>query len=346
MTTVDQLQMCHSPMALMQPTISNGLPPLIPISVSTAASISEDYSRATDISTSSFLPLTPPSSIKSSPINTIAESSVASNQSYLVPCTLPNIPDVRSESRQYLPDQRHPPLQKMISDTAFRSFYPLRYVAHPQYCLMPSNAMSPGILPMGYSSMISSNVVNTTLEPMPTDTEKEWQKRDEEEGKSKVVQESLPSKSCVKKTSVIKDRKVKHSTPRDVRTKNQLRRLIHRNRLAVLKFMVHKRKQQKQKTISVPTSLDTKVEQATTQQVFSNHTRVEGKTEATVPDILAPSLKVTFDANQKIESICLFYHRRRKPDRSSDNRLSLLIEAMELVETFQGNPKLVAPPNK
>ena len=114
--------------------------------------------------------------------------------------------------------------------------------------------------------------------------------------------------------------------------------------------MIQKRKQQKQHIVSSPTLLNTNAEQATTDSQL-----VEETHKPTLPDILASNLKITFDATQQIQSISLSYDRRRKPECKnertlsissiSNNRLGLLIEAMELVETFRNHSNVVVPTN-
>jgi len=60
------------------------------------------------------------------------------------------------------------------------------------------------------------------------------------------------------------------------------------------------------------------------------------------------NLKICFDAAQNVETIYLVYHRRRKSivtnnhstttlNNTNNNKLSLLLEAVELMETMNGN---------
>jgi hypothetical protein len=143
------------------------------------------------------------------------------------------------------------------------------------------------------------------------------------------------------------------SNPEDFRAKKELRRITHRNRLAVLKFMMRKRKQQKKERISIPKLPDTKPEPVAPNLVSTPIAKPD-KMEEDLPDIIASSLRIFLDATQKVESIYLYYHRRRKSDinnesppiSSTDNKLGLLIEAVEFIETLHGSSKLAALPVK
>lgn len=95
--------------------------------------------------------------------------------------------------------------------------------------------------------------------------------------------------------------------------------------MAVLKYLMRKRKQQSEAKsvpmVAVP---------------------VEEQKPATPIDLIAPSLKVSFDANEQIDSISLYYHRKcpsvsRPPLKTSENKLDLLLEAVEYIETRKEN---------
>jgi hypothetical protein len=116
--------------------------------------------------------------------------------------------------------------------------------------------------------------------------------------------------------------------------------------------MLRKRKQQKQQSISISPLPD---KQMTSESLAIPIVKPE-EMKTNLPDIIAPSLKITFDPTQKIESIVLFYHRRRKPDLTSenslkllnatDNRLDLLVEAVDFLETQQGHLNLTSYSNQ
>ena len=283
----------------------NGLPSIIPASINPT-----------------IYPLSPPSSSKSSPTNIISDSSI----------------QARPESRHYSPDQNFLLAQKPIAQIDPRYLQSVLTIPHSQY----------GIIPMAYSSIRSSQL-------KLTDMARERKERDDDERKSKKIPKSFTERkdnceSTRSKLSAVRKRKNRTSNPKDTQTKKQLRRMIRRNRLAVLKFMIQKRKQRKQHIVSSPTLLNTNAEQATTDSQL-----VEETHKPTLPDILASNLKITFDATQQIQSISLSYDRRRKPECKnertlsissiSNNRLGLLIEAMELVETFRNHSNVVVPTN-
>jgi hypothetical protein len=124
------------------------------------------------------------------------------------------------------------------------------------------------------------------------------------------------------------------------------------NRLAILKYMMRKRKQQKQQSISTPPP---PLQQIKPESVPIPIIKPE-EIKTNLPDIIAPSLKISFDPTQKIESIVLYYHRRRKSDLTSenpsklsnttDNRLDLLVEAVDYLETQQGHLNLTSCSNQ
>ncbi|CAF3378710.1 unnamed protein product [Rotaria sp. Silwood1] len=68
------------------------------------------------------------------------------------------------------------------------------------------------------------------------------------------------------------------------------------------------------------------------------------------PDITALNLKITYNTAQKIEFISLYYQKRHKSkiekepnfvaSNNTVNKLGLLIEAINFVETYNGNSKL------
>jgi hypothetical protein len=290
-------------------------------------------------------------------------------QQHLLPYTATNSAEVNSISKQYLPDQGFHSTQKRVNDSSTSNFsYNLHQLltnAQAQYCMIPSNLIPTNILSMTCSSILPGTVNNAALLSKPADLKKEKKKREKYVRKSKVMQKPTleilrdercsTAKSLATNVSTLKKRKHKNSDTKDVRTKKQLQRILRRNRLAVLKFMMRKRKQQKQQPISIPKVSAAKVEEVVAPLIDTDGAKPE-KMETTLPDIIAPSMKISFDANQKIESISLYYHRRRKPNlynenypksaTIADNKLGLLIEAVDFIETFHGNLKLASPSNK
>ena len=316
---------------------------------------SDDHALPIEIPTASnFVPLTPPSSIKSPPVNIPNElTSIPAMQQHLFSYPTTNISELNPISKSYFSDQGFPHTQKTMNALSTSnlsySFHQLLAAAHPQYCLIPSN-----ILSMPYPSLPSGIIPNTPPIPIPDETKKERTKREKGTRQTNDMQkptiEKLPdvqplvSKLQPTHISPIKNRKSKKTTKKDIRTKKQLRRMMHRKRLAILKFIVKKRKQQKQQ--QQPISI-LEVSQMNVEEIVP---KLENTSIAkTIPDITAPSLKISFDANQRIESISLYYHRRRKPDtfpKSSpiaDNKLDLLVEAVELLETLNGSLRLATP---
>lgn len=313
---------------------------------------SEEHSLPHDIPNSNYVPLTPPGSIKSvksSPTNTINELSLIPVQQNFLPFPTTNVTEMNPISNQYCPSQWFPYPRKIIADSSYH-LHRLLTTAPTQYYMIPSNLISANILPMACSSILPETVVSTP------DKKNARRRREKSMRKSKIIQRSdegsFNSKSLTTDISAHKKRKHKHSNIKDIRTKKQLRRITRQNRLAILKFMLRKRKQQKQQSISISPLPD---KQMTSESLAIPIVKPE-EMKTNLPDIIAPSLKITFDPTQKIESIVLFYHRRRKPDLTSenslkllnatDNRLDLLVEAVDFLETQQGHLNLTSYSNQ
>lgn len=373
MASVEHVQ--HSspcPIAMTESTVPNHLPSIIPASVTLTPPKSEEHPLPMDISTTSnFAPLTPPGSIKSAkspPSATIHDSSSIPAQQ-LLPYTTANIAEVNSIPKQYFRDQALSHMQRPNQELSTNHFsYNLHRflpIGHSQYCIVPPNLGSTNILPMTCSSTLPETISNIPSVAMATDIKKGRKPREKDSRKSKVIQkptvekladeQSSIFKSSTTNTSIIKKKNHKKSNIKDIRTKKQLRRVTRRNRLAVLKFMMRKRKQEKQQLIPTSQLCEPKVEQVVS-KLESTPIARPVKMEQNLPDIIAPSLKITLDANQKIESISLHYHRRRKPDITNENspksltiagnKLGLLLEALEFMETFNGSLKSAPTSNK
>ncbi len=283
-------------------------------------------------------------------------------QQHLPPQTTNNVTEVNLIAKQYFHDQGFSRFQKTSNDLSTSnlpySVHRFLSAAYPsQYCTVSSNMIPTNILPITYSSMLPDTIPTTHPRPALADIKKARKKR-EKVVQSPVVrkltdEQSLIFKSLKADRSVTKKQRHMKSNPEDFRAKKELRRITHRNRLAVLKFMMRKRKQQKKERISIPKLPDTKPEPVAPNLVSTPIAKPD-KMEEDLPDIIASSLRIFLDATQKVESIYLYYHRRRKSDinnesppiSSTDNKLGLLIEAVEFIETLHGSSKLAALPVK
>ena len=113
-----------------------------------------------------------------------------------------------------------------------------------------------------------------------------------------------------------------------------------RQKLAILKFMIYKRKRQQ-------LSQKKKVDQVNIEKDIPK--TVDNNVSKTT-NIIASSLKITFNSAQKIGSISLYYHQQHKPaintkhslvtSHHTDNKLNLLIEAVNFIEMYKDNGKV------
>ncbi|CAF2065883.1 unnamed protein product [Rotaria magnacalcarata] len=365
--------MSPCPTTFTQSTVSNGLPSIIPTSVTAMTINSDEPSMPMDIqTTTNFIPLTPPasiSSIKSPSTNVNNEYCFIPIQKCLLSPVMNNITDANSISQQYYHDQGFSHLQNTTTKESINrlpyNFHRLLADANQKYCMVSSDLKPTNILPIACSA--------TPPILIPSDIQKKRKKREKSIQKSKILEfpivpmvtekQALISKTLTttKSTTIDsttatssndKERNLKLTSKKDIRTKKQLRRISRQNRLAILKFMMRKRKQQKQERISISKAPEQKTEQVVPKLVSPSITNAD-IVEPHLPDIIAPSLKISFDSAQNIESISLYYHRRRKPDNvhknsltNNDNKLSLLLEAVELIETLHGNSKYILPSDK
>ena len=318
------------------------------------------------LTASNSLPLTPSASISSnkSPLTNINnESSLIPIQHHLLSPATSNTAEVNSVSKKYFQDQGYSQTQKVLTGSPANSSpynFPRLLVDARSSCYMiPTNLIPTNILPTTCSSILPGTIPSR---PIPTEVRKNREKRGNSIRKPKVIQnpieqretdeKSVPSKAETRDISTVKKRKRKNSHTKDIRTKKQLQRLTRRNQLAVLKFMLRKRKLQKQERVSVPKMPELKAEQVVPKSISTHMAKPENM-ETNLPDIIAPCLKITFDATQKIESVTLYYHRRRKPDvinesscklsNNADNRLGLLLEAVDFIETLHGSSTVALP---
>ncbi|CAF3961658.1 unnamed protein product [Rotaria sordida] len=301
-------QISQCPTTFTQSTVSNGLPSIIPTSVTVTPINSDEPPLSMDISmTTNFIPLTPPasiSSIKSPPTNIKNEYSLIPIQKNLLSQTTNNTTDVNSISRQYFHDQRYSQMQNTINNSNTNNLpYNLQRLlvaANQQYCMVHSDLIPTNILPLTCASILPGTIATTPSILMASDIKK---KRKRCVRKPKVMQspigeistheQSLTSKSLTAAVSTTKERKHKKSSKKDIRPKKQLQRLTRRNRLAVLKFMMQKRKQQKQERISIQKLPDIKTQQVVP-KLISTQTVNSDKIEPHLPDIIAPNL-IYFD---------------------------------------------------
>ena len=304
--------------------------------------------------------LTPSDSIKSPPTNTITELPLIPVQQHILPFTTTNAAEINPMSKQYFSAQRFSYPRRTITDSSVNNLpcHFNRFLADPhgQYCMIPSNLIPANLLPMTYSSMVSGTVSNHPSVSTSTDLNTIRRRQEKSPRKAKLIQTptiqmlrnegSSTTKSLTIDISARKKRKHKNSSAKEIRTKKQLRRFTRQNRLAVLKFMMRKQKQQKQQSLPISQLPDTKLEQKPPELISTPIAKPQ-EIKTNLPDIIAPNLKISFDATQKIESIALYYHRRHKSGTNDgkssnsliavDSGLGLLIEAVEFVETLRRN---------
>ena len=317
-----------------------------------------------------FLSLTSPASIsssKSSSSNIQNESLFMPNQKLLSLITN-NTAETNLISKQNYHEQGLSHTQHTTEDS-FANSLPhnlprLLTVANRHYCIFPAGLTPTDILPTTCSSL-SEGI--TTAPPVLTNTSmKEQQKREKSVRKSKAVQSSplqTPKngryrtvRSLTTATCTINESKHKNARRNDIRIRRQWRRLKLQRQLVFMKFMKQKQKQRKKQRISWSKLPDSKTEQLVPKLINSQITGSERTLERRLSDIIATNLKISFDATQNIASICLYYHRRHKPDvtnerssnsmPSSDNKLDLLIEAVEFIETMHGSSEQVLSSNQ
>ena len=360
------------PLDLAHSSNSNGLPTIIPASVRGTPSRSEEPGFSSNVPIpSNVMVFTPPgsiASINSPPTNMMHELPLAPVRQHLLPFTTRTVANMNLMPKQYFAAHRFPYLRRNIDDTSVSSL-PFQYSTiiadgYGQYCMVPSSLIPATILPVACSSTLPETVTDQPLIPNTNAAKKEKRQSENNSQKSKVGQKAmvkmLRGQRCFNtKTRAIdfsdpQKRKHKSSNTREVRARKQLRHFTEQNRLAVLKFMMRKQKQQKQQSSLISRFPETKVEEKKPESASTPQIQQQD-TESSLPDIIAPSLKISFGATQKIESIALYYHRRRqtnvdnanrsKPSIGDDNRLSLLLEAVELLETLQGNSKIIPSSN-
>ena len=364
-------QTSQHPFSFTQYNCSNGLPTIIPASV---RSIPGNFEKPLPLDmpiSSSVMIFASPNSFrlpKSVPTNIMAELPLAPVQQHLLPVTTNTVAEMNPTSKVHFSTHRLPSLPRTVTDASVSNL-PLQYHRfstddYTQYRMVPTSLVPTTILPMACSSILPENVPYHPSIAMSTDGKKERQKLQKGSRTSKPEQRSsrrIPrnegssiTKSRAQDLSASQKRKHRSSDPKEIRAKKQLRRFTRQNRLAVLKFMMRKQKQHKQQSSSILYPTESKVEEEAPESI-SNPIAKPQDAKTDLPNIIAPSLKISFDATQKIESIALYYHRRRKPHTSDtnglkssvadENRLNLLLEAVEILETLQGKPKLASSAN-
>lgn len=357
---------------LTQSSNSNGLPTIIPASVRGTPSRSQESGLPSNVPMpSSAMVFTPPSSMGSTntlPINMMHEFPLAPFRQHLLPFTTNTVANMNLMPKQYFAAHRFPYLRRTIDDTSVSSL-PFQYSTiiadgYGQYCMVPSSLIPATILPVTCSSTLPETVADQPSIPNTNAAKKEKRQSENNSQSSKRGQKSIVkmlngqrcfnAKARAIDFSALQKQKHKSSNMREVRARKQLRQFTEQNRLAVLKFMMRKQKQQKQQSSFISRPSETRVEEKKLESTSTPQIQQQD-TESSLPDIIAPSLKISFGATQKIESIALYYHRRRhtngdnanlpKPSIGDDNRLSLLLEAVELLETLQGNSKIIPSAN-
>jgi hypothetical protein len=163
-----------------------------------------------------------------------------------------------------------------------------------------------------------------------------------------IDEKNMASTPLITKIPDPKRRLQKKPKIEDNRTKTLIKRMKQKNKMAVLKFMMRKRKQQ-QRQISKKQLPEVTIEKVIPPMAAS-YVSKPVEIESTLIDIIASSLKITFNAARKIESISLYYHQRHKSEvesqhslmtsNNTENKLDLLIEAVNLIEMHHGSSKL------
>ena len=233
-----------------------------------------------------------------------------------------------------------------------------------QYYMLPTNSIGPSLIPMGYASILPHSVPSMSV---PGNVKNEQIPLEKSERRTPLLAHSI-AEDCTSEQSnnsgsgrekAPSKRRTKNKSPTsaEIRTKKQLKHFSRRNKMAVLKFMMRKRKQQQQEQRPLcETEAPEKAEDKVNSPLPTSDAGLEKETETSLTDIITPSLKVSFDATQKIEFISLYYHRRRLPEASSphfssvaktkDNKLDLLLEAVEYLEAWQGTSKVAVDSNE
>jgi hypothetical protein len=160
-----------------------------------------------------------------------------------------------------------------------------------------------------------------------------------------VSEKNVGSIPVVTKMPMLRRHGQKKPKKEDHRTRTLIKRMKQKNKLAILKFMIRKQKQRiaKKKLPEVKTEV---VVSSIIDCDIAKPMEIQTKSS----DLIASNLKITFNATQKIESISLFYHQRHKPQIKTDdslitsnnteNRLDLLIEAVNFIEMYKDKSKL------
>lgn len=346
---------------LTQSSISDGLPTIIPASVRTTSSRSEETSLPSNMPIpASVMAFTPNGT--DAPVH--EQLPLASVRQHLLPFTTSTVSNINLMPKQYLAAHRFPFFRRTIDDTSV-SRLPFQYNtfiadSYGSYCMVPSSFIPTTILPVPCSSTLPETVADQPSIPNTNDAKKETTKLENNSRRSRLGRKSIVRMLRNERYFNTKTRaldfsasqKRKHKSSKG--TRKQLRYFSEQNRLAVLKFMMRKQKQQKQPPSLVSRSSETKIEEEKSELASTSQIQQQD-TKRSLPDIIAPNLKISLGATQKIESIALSYHRRRqanvdnanlsKPSIGDDNRLSLLLEAVELLETLEGNSKIMSSSN-
>jgi hypothetical protein len=281
----------------------------------------------------------------SDPSSTIfdSQSTAIPIQQHFAPDSITNTLEQHIE--QYLSHQELSHMQKPTNNcSASNLSYNMPYLLtapHEQYYMVPSNLMSINVPPATCSSLLPE--LNTTFPSVLfSNNMKKARKKQANPRKSKTVQTTTEEVSMAEK--LVAATSLTMGTPvvkRQVQKKSKtlIQRMKQKNKLTVLKYMIRKRKQQEQ--VSNKKLPEVKIEKVVPQTV---------ETETKLTDIIASNLKITFNAAQKVDSISLHYHQRHKPEmktehtlgtpNSTENNLNLLIEAVKLIEMYNGSSKL------
>jgi hypothetical protein len=332
--------------------MSNGVSSSLIPSMAAALARTEEHHFPVDMSrTSNFASLCNSRLSSSSPSTiTDSKSTLITTQHHSLSQPTTNTHELYQTSTPWLADQKFSSVQNSCSNSSSNNlscnFTDFLSVPHEHYFMVPSNPMFINIPPMTCSSLLPESFAPISLLPFPDTMENMRQKRK----KPNVVpvlkdEENTGSNPLISESSVIRKRLQKKPKIEDNRTKTLIRRMKHSNKLAVLKFMVRKRKQQQQQQ----EASDNKFPEFKTEKDISDVSQTV-KMETNSASVIASNLKITFDGAQNIASISLYYHQRHKHEahiehpfevsNNTDNKLGLLIEAVDFLETYNGSTKL------
>ncbi|UJR10292.1 hypothetical protein I4U23_014498 [Adineta vaga] len=243
----------------IQPTYSNGLPSIIPSTVTLSPFPPDEQCVSKDaVMSTNFVSLTPSSSIsstKSSPMNSNNESSVVPIKQSSSSRTFTDIVEANSRLQQYFDSQEYSLIHKSTNNDSFTDHASYHLHRLLPYVHSQCGGISSTMIPTNNKPTISDaisqeTITHTTSISTLTNPKRERKKRDRVSQKSMEqvsTKAQIRSVKLLSKTkSLIGKQKYRKSSIKDIRTRKELRRITDRSRLTVLKYMMQKRKQRKQ----------------------------------------------------------------------------------------------------